>query len=242
MWLTRAYENSIQMHFPTLMYGHVFSRIIQSARCQRFISTDALAKHKADYRRNRKSRHFVDTLLVQVHAGHGGDGCVSFHREKFVQIGPAAGGNGGTGGNVYLRCDPTIHSLARVSKRVAATNGTHGEGDWLHGRSGTDVTIHVPVGTTVRSLGQILNEKSAAAQPYLTIFSRLKLENPSQLIWMKRQRSLLRARPCGDTSHVSKKTIMKGSIFVLQKRNCYVSYERGPSTNPMSRQWHHNPA
>ena len=167
MWLTRAYKNSIQMHFPTLMHGHVFSRIIQSARCQRFISTDALAKHKADYRRNRKSRHFVDTLLVQVHAGHGGDGCVSFHREKFVQIGPAAGGNGGTGGNVYLRCDPTIHSLARVSKRVAATNGTHGEGDWLHGRSGTDVTIHVPVGTTVRSLGQILNEKSAAAQPYL---------------------------------------------------------------------------
>lgn len=161
------------MHFAALflMHANVFSRIVQSAKHMRSISTDALAKQKADYRRNRKSRHFVDTLLVQAHAGHGGDGCVSFHREKFVQIGPAAGGNGGAGGNVYLRCDPTIHSLARVSKRVAALNGTHGEGDWLHGRSGADITIHVPVGTTVRSLGQIMNDKSTAAQPYLDYLS-----------------------------------------------------------------------
>ncbi|KOS15202.1 gtpase [Malassezia pachydermatis] len=113
-----------------------------------YSKVEALSQKKAQDMRNRKARHFVDTLLVQVQAGHGGDGCVSFHREKFVQMGPAAGGNGGMGGSVYIRSDPTIHSLARVHKRVVAKNGTPGEGDWLHGKRGNDVTIHVPVGTT----------------------------------------------------------------------------------------------
>ena len=132
----------------------------------RWASTDA-STHKTQDLRNRKARHFIDKLIVEVQAGHGGDGCVSFHREKFVQKGPAAGGNGGNGGSVYIRCDPTVHSLARVHKRTAAKNGTHGEGDWLHGRRGEDVTIHVPVGTTVRSLGRTLNDRAAAAEPYL---------------------------------------------------------------------------
>ena len=103
----------------------------------RWASTDA-SNHKTQDLRNRKARHFIDKLIVEVQAGHGGDGCVSFHREKFVQKGPAAGGNGGNGGSVYIRCDPTVHSLARVHKRTAAKNGTHGEGDWLHGRRGED--------------------------------------------------------------------------------------------------------
>lgn len=149
------------------MLRHVAERVTRYPGTMRMVSTEALANRKADLSRNRKSRHFIDTLLVQVHAGHGGDGCVSFHREKFVQLGPAAGGNGGVGGNVFLRCDSSIHSLARVHKRVAANSGTHGEGDWLHGRGGGNVTIHVPVGTTVRSLGRIMNDKLAAAQPYL---------------------------------------------------------------------------
>lgn len=133
----------------------------------RGMATDAHAKRKADMARNRKARHFVDTLVVEVQAGHGGDGCVSFHREKYVQIGPAAGGNGGAGGHVYMRCDPSIHSLARVPKRVVAQNGTHGEGDWLHGKGGRPATIHVPVGTTVRSIGWTTNERLAQAQAYL---------------------------------------------------------------------------
>ena len=133
----------------------------------RGVATDAHVKRKADMARNRKARHFVDTLVVEVQAGHGGDGWVSFHREKYVQIGPAAGGHGGAGGDVYLRCDPSIHSLARVPKRVVAQNGTHGEGGWLHGRGGRAATIHVPVGTTVRSLGWTTNERLAQAQPYL---------------------------------------------------------------------------
>lgn len=155
----------LDMACPRLWYGAVV-RSPCAFRVRR-VATDAQVKRKADVARNRKARHFVDTLVVEVQAGHGGDGCVAFHREKYVQLGPAAGGHGGTGGHVYVRCDPSIHSLARVPKRVVAQNGTHGEGDWLHGKGGRSATIHVPVGTTVRSLGWTMNERLAQAQPYL---------------------------------------------------------------------------
>ncbi|WFC97216.1 [histone H3]-dimethyl-L-lysine(36) demethylase [Malassezia brasiliensis] len=125
------------------------------------------ARRKADVFRNRKARHFVDHVVVDVQAGHGGDGCVAFHREKYVQMGPAGGGNGGAGGSVYVRADPSLHSLARVHKQAVAKNGTHGQGGWLHGRRGADYTIHVPVGTTVRSLGRTWNEREAAQADYL---------------------------------------------------------------------------
>ena len=125
------------------------------------------ARRKADVFRNRKARHFVDHVVVDVQAGHGGDGCVAFHREKYVQMGPAGGGNGGAGGSVYVRADPSLHSLARVHKQAVAKNGTHGQGDWLHGRRGADYTLHVPVGTTVRSLGRTWNEREAAQADYL---------------------------------------------------------------------------
>ncbi|WFD04666.1 [histone H3]-dimethyl-L-lysine(36) demethylase [Malassezia obtusa] len=136
------------------------------ARMSTAADTDA-ARRKADAFRNRKARHFVDQLVLAVQAGHGGDGCVAFHREKFVQMGPAGGGNGGAGGSVFVRADPTLHSLARVHKQAVAKNGTHGRGDWLHGRAGADYTIHVPVGTTVRSLGRTWNEREAARADYL---------------------------------------------------------------------------
>ncbi|WFD07920.1 [histone H3]-dimethyl-L-lysine(36) demethylase [Malassezia vespertilionis] len=132
--------------------------------------TEAVSTHaerKSNEHRNRKARHFMDKLLVQVQAGHGGDGCVSFHREKFVEMGPAAGGNGGAGGFIFIKADPSLHSLARVHKRVVAKNGTHGQGDWLHGRGAEDIAIHVPVGTTVRSIGRTLNEREASVQPYM---------------------------------------------------------------------------
>ncbi|WFD44791.1 [histone H3]-dimethyl-L-lysine(36) demethylase [Malassezia psittaci] len=125
------------------------------------------ARRKASEFRNRKSRHFIDHILVQVQAGHGGDGCVAFHREKFVEMGPAAGGNGGAGGSVFVRADPSLHSLARVSKQAIGKNGGHGRGDWLHGRTGATFTLHVPVGTTVKSLGRTRNEREEAVAEYL---------------------------------------------------------------------------
>ncbi|WFD00731.1 [histone H3]-dimethyl-L-lysine(36) demethylase [Malassezia yamatoensis] len=125
------------------------------------------ARRKASDFRNRKSRHFIDHILVQVQAGHGGDGCVAFHREKFVEMGPAAGGNGGAGGSVFVRADPSLHSLARVSKQAIGKNGGHGRGDWLHGRTGETFTLHVPVGTTVKSLGRTQNEREEAVAEYL---------------------------------------------------------------------------
>lgn len=104
---------------------------------------------------------------MHVEGGCGGDGCVAFHREKFVPFGPPAGGNGGAGGSVYIRTDPTLHSLARTTRHASAKVGLPGRGDWLHGRGGGDVTIHVPVGTTVRALGRITNAREESGEEYL---------------------------------------------------------------------------
>lgn len=155
------------MAWGTFVGGAAWRAALGRRGCVRYSTEAEAARRKANEHRNRKARHFVDHLMLQVQAGHGGDGCVSFHREKFVQMGPPAGGNGGAGGSVYVRADPAVHSLARVHKHVVAKNGTHGEGDWLHGRRGDNVTIHVPVGTTVRSLGRTWNEREAAGREYL---------------------------------------------------------------------------
>ncbi|WFD36402.1 [histone H3]-dimethyl-L-lysine(36) demethylase [Malassezia cuniculi] len=119
------------------------------------------------------ARHFVDHVVMLVEGGCGGDGCVSFHREKFVAFGPPAGGNGGAGGSVYIRADPTLHSLARTTRRAVAKDGLPGQGAWLHGKSGQDVTIHVPVGTTVRALGRVTSTREAACSDYFSyLFSK----------------------------------------------------------------------
>ena len=144
---------------------------------RRALSTaaESHAGRKADYFRNRsvrpethaQARHFVDHVVLQTEAGCGGDGCVAFHREKYIAIGPPSGGNGGAGGSVFVRADPTLHSLARTVRHAVAKNGSAGKGAWLHGRRGADVTIHVPVGTTVRALGRVASARELDAQEYL---------------------------------------------------------------------------
>ncbi|CAO1632720.1 unnamed protein product [Sympodiomycopsis kandeliae] len=107
------------------------------------------ADKKAHWKRNAKSTSFVDSLSVSVAAGKGGDGCVSFSRAKYVQYGPPSGGNGGSGGSVYVRAVAGMRSLARTSTRVIAGDGAHGKGDWQTGRAGRDVVLSVPIGTVV---------------------------------------------------------------------------------------------
>ncbi len=84
--------------------------------------------------------------------GKGGDGAAAFHREKFVPIGPPSGGNGGQGGSVFIRANPSLTSLARVPKKAIAPKGENGLGAWRHGRRAGDTIIDVPVGTVVREL------------------------------------------------------------------------------------------
>lgn len=86
-------------------------------------------------------------------AGNGGNGCMSFRREKFVPRGGPDGGNGGPGGDVILRADSTKHTLmdVRYIYHRKAERGIHGKGKDMHGRKGADAVVIVPVGTVVKN-------------------------------------------------------------------------------------------
>ncbi len=92
---------------------------------------------------------FVDSCVVKVAAGKGGNGCVAFRREKFVPFGGPAGGDGGRGGNVVFVGDEGRLTLLDVamSHRIAAEDGEHGRGKDQYGKGGRDLVVRVPVGT-----------------------------------------------------------------------------------------------
>jgi GTPase len=95
---------------------------------------------------------FVDEADIQVEAGNGGGGCVSFRREKFVPRGGPDGGDGGDGGSVYLVAAGDINTLVdfRVKRRFRAANGRGGAGRNMTGATGGDLHIRVPCGTEVQ--------------------------------------------------------------------------------------------
>ena len=97
---------------------------------------------------------FVDEATVQVEAGRGGDGCVSFRREKFVPRGGPDGGDGGHGGSVFLIARENINTLSdfRVQRRYRAKSGRGGAGKERTGASGEDLYVAVPQGTVVSDL------------------------------------------------------------------------------------------
>ncbi|MHA7881095.1 MAG: Obg family GTPase CgtA [Saccharospirillum sp.] len=94
---------------------------------------------------------FVDEATISVEAGKGGDGCVSFRREKFIEKGGPDGGDGGHGGSIWVRADENVNTLIdyRYTRRYKAQNGEPGKGRDMTGRQGEDTTLVVPVGTTI---------------------------------------------------------------------------------------------
>src|SRR5204862_6659041 len=94
---------------------------------------------------------FIDRVKVLAQAGNGGRGCVSFRREKFVPRGGPDGGDGGRGGNVVLRADRHVDTLANLfyEPLIKAKNGRHGMGKKMSGRTGADKMVKIPVGTVV---------------------------------------------------------------------------------------------
>ena len=107
---------------------------------------------------------FVDTAKIRIKAGNGGNGAVTFHREKYVNAGGPDGGDGGKGGNVVFVGDTNINSLIdfKFKKRYIAENGKNGSGSNMTGKSAPDLVIKVPVGTLVREAetGRILADIS----------------------------------------------------------------------------------
>lgn len=94
---------------------------------------------------------FVDEVTIDVAAGNGGAGCVSFRREKFIPFGGPNGGDGGRGGSVYMVADPNLNTLIdyRYTRHHNARNGEPGRGSDQYGAAGADVVLKVPVGTIV---------------------------------------------------------------------------------------------
>jgi GTP-binding protein len=94
---------------------------------------------------------FSDHATIQVEGGRGGDGCISFRREKYVPRGGPDGGDGGDGGAVELVADPDLRDLTefRFASHFRGQRGTHGQGSGKHGRRGAPRVIAVPVGTQI---------------------------------------------------------------------------------------------
>ena len=94
----------------------------------------------------------IDRVEIYVKAGEGGNGVVSFRREKFVPLGGPDGGDGGNGGSVYLVGDRSVSTLLsfRYKKHFLAEKGAHGKGKNMYGKRGEDLLIKVPLGTQVR--------------------------------------------------------------------------------------------
>jgi GTP-binding protein len=105
---------------------------------------------------------FVDEAFIDIAAGDGGNGCVSFRHEKYKEFGGPNGGDGGRGGHVFAYADPSLNTLVdyRFSRRHEAKRGQHGMGSDMFGAAGDDITLKMPVGTIISDAetGEVLFE------------------------------------------------------------------------------------
>lgn len=114
---------------------------------------------------------FVDTAQIEIKAGGGGNGCVSFRREKYVAAGGPDGGDGGRGGDVIFEADPHLTTLMdfRYRKKYAAGRGSDGMARKCFGKDGEDLVIRVPAGTVIRdaATGLALADMSEAGKRFV---------------------------------------------------------------------------
>ena len=107
---------------------------------------------------------FIDKVKIYIKAGNGGNGCVSFRREKYVAKGGPDGGDGGHGGNVVFHIDKGSNTLLsfRYKRKFVAENGGDGAGAKFHGKNGADIIVNVPEGTLIKDAasGKILKDMS----------------------------------------------------------------------------------
>jgi len=108
---------------------------------------------------------FIDNIEIYVKAGDGGNGAVSFHREKYVNAGGPDGGDGGRGGNIIFQIDDGANTLLafRYKRKFIAENGGNGKAGKMHGKNGEDVIVKVPAGTLIKdpASGKIIFDMAA---------------------------------------------------------------------------------
>ena len=111
---------------------------------------------------------FVDEASIKVYAGKGGNGCLSFRREKYVARGGPDGGDGGYGGSIIMQADEALNTMVdyRFQRIYRAENGETGSGRNCTGKGGQDLVLYVPVGTTIidEDIGEVLGDLSVAGQ------------------------------------------------------------------------------
>ena len=92
---------------------------------------------------------FIDEAIIEISSGDGGNGCLSFRREKFIPRGGPDGGDGGSGGNINFVANESLHTLQdfKLKRKYKAQNGRQGKGKNMHGKDGIDTTLEVPPGT-----------------------------------------------------------------------------------------------
>ena len=116
---------------------------------------------------------FADTARITIKSGKGGDGHVSFRREKYVPDGGPDGGDGGRGGDVFFQIDPGLNTLVdfRHKRKFAAQSGEEGGKNRRHGKSGGDLIIKVPRGTIIREAesGLVIHDMGSDPEPYLIL-------------------------------------------------------------------------
>lgn len=116
---------------------------------------------------------FTDYAKIIIKSGNGGDGAVTFRREKYVAAGGPDGGDGGKGGNIYFKVDPNANTLIdfKFTKKFKAQNGENGSGGNKYGKSGEDLYINVPIGTIIKDAetGKIVADLSREGQVELIL-------------------------------------------------------------------------
>jgi GTP-binding protein len=114
---------------------------------------------------------FIDETTISIEAGKGGDGCLSFRREKYVDKGGPNGGDGGDGGSIYLKTSKDLNTLIdfRYKRQFKAMNGQPGEGSERTGRKGEDLYITVPMGTKVmdKESGELIGDMTNESETLL---------------------------------------------------------------------------
>ena len=116
---------------------------------------------------------FTDYAKIVIKSGNGGDGAVTFRREKYVAAGGPDGGDGGRGGSIYFQVDPNANTLIdfRYTKKFKAQNGENGSGGNKYGKSGEDLYINVPIGTIIKDAetGKVVADLSKEGQVELVL-------------------------------------------------------------------------
>lgn len=137
------------------------------------ITLNKVKNNYLSHYKERKKKMFTDYVRIIAKAGNGGNGAISFRREKYVAAGGPDGGDGGKGGDVYFEVDPDSNTLIdfRYNKKFKAENGKNGEGSNKYGRRGEDLYIKVPIGTIIRDAkdNRVLADLSTKGQKELIL-------------------------------------------------------------------------